>query len=71
MFPSLGPLTRAFSVIQRYQLTIANNLKKVVEYRREKMDEYKSVDLIQLLLEQDKQRQQKENVCFFIKFPTD
>ena len=59
MFPSLGPLTRAFSIIQQYQLTIANNLKKVVEYRKEKMDDFKSVDLIQLLLEQDKIRQKK------------
>uniref|UniRef100_A0AC34GTD6 Cytochrome P450 n=1 Tax=Panagrolaimus sp. ES5 TaxID=591445 RepID=A0AC34GTD6_9BILA len=61
-FSFLAPLMRAFSALQRYQMVIANNLRKVVEFRKQKMDDFKSIDLIQLLLEQDKIRQQRENV---------
>jgi cytochrome P450 len=60
-FSFLAPLMRTFSALQRYQMAIANNLRKVVEFRKEKMDNFKSIDLIQLLLEQDKIRQQREN----------
>ena len=53
---------RFFAALQRYQLKIANNLKQVVEVRKEKINDFKSIDLIQLLLEQDRIRQQRENV---------
>uniref|UniRef100_A0A914ZC96 Cytochrome P450 n=1 Tax=Panagrolaimus superbus TaxID=310955 RepID=A0A914ZC96_9BILA len=60
-FSFLAPIMRTFSALQRYQMAIANNLRKVVEFRKQKMDDFKSIDLIQLLLEQDKIRQQREN----------
>ena len=43
-------------------MIVANNLKSVVTKRKEKFDEYKKVDLIQLLLQQDQERQKNENV---------
>ena len=53
---------RPFSYIQKVQMIIANNLQSVVSKRKEKFNEYKKVDLIQLLLQQDQERQQNENV---------
>uniref|UniRef100_A0A914QYH8 Cytochrome P450 n=1 Tax=Panagrolaimus davidi TaxID=227884 RepID=A0A914QYH8_9BILA len=61
VFPFLAPLMRAFSILQKYQMVIAKNLRSVVKFRKEKMDDFKSIDLIQLLLEQDKIRQKREN----------
>ena len=60
--PILGALMRPFSYVQKVQMIIANNLKSVVTKRKEKFDEYKKVDLIQLLLQQDQERQKNENV---------
>lgn len=62
ILPIIGKIFRPFSKIQKAQLIIANNLKQIVEYRREHYEEYNKVDMIQLLLEQDVERQKNENV---------
>uniref|UniRef100_A0AC34QP73 Cytochrome P450 n=1 Tax=Panagrolaimus sp. JU765 TaxID=591449 RepID=A0AC34QP73_9BILA len=57
----IGYLVRPFSSIYWTQLAIARNLRQVIAYRKEHMDEYQRVDLIQLLLKEDEERQKREN----------
>ncbi|KAE9546078.1 hypothetical protein FO519_010710, partial [Halicephalobus sp. NKZ332] len=59
--PLLGYLIRPFSTVYNLQQSIANDLRKVVTYRKEHIDDYKRIDLIQLLLKEDEERQKREN----------
>ncbi|KAE9547542.1 hypothetical protein FO519_009247, partial [Halicephalobus sp. NKZ332] len=59
--PFLGRLMRPFSKIQKAQMIVAENLKSVVDERKRKFNDFKKIDLIQLLLQQDQERQKNEN----------
>ncbi|KAE9546929.1 hypothetical protein FO519_009859, partial [Halicephalobus sp. NKZ332] len=61
IFKPLGYLIRPFSTVYKLQQSIANDLRKVVTYRKEHIDDYKRIDLIQLLLKEDEERQKREN----------
>uniref|UniRef100_A0AC34FF80 Cytochrome P450 n=1 Tax=Panagrolaimus sp. ES5 TaxID=591445 RepID=A0AC34FF80_9BILA len=60
LFPILGNL-RFFSTLHQYNMILAKNLSTVVDYRIKNYDQFKKIDLIQLLLQQDKIRQEREN----------
>uniref|UniRef100_A0AC35F2K1 Cytochrome P450 n=1 Tax=Panagrolaimus sp. PS1159 TaxID=55785 RepID=A0AC35F2K1_9BILA len=60
LFPILGYL-RWFSALQKYNLVLAKNLTSIIDYRIKNFDQFKKIDLIQLLLQQDKIRQEREN----------
>lgn len=64
LFPVLGNM-RHFSSLHKYNMVLARNLSSVVDYRIKNYDNFKKVDLIQLLLQQDKIRQIRENVGYF------
>ncbi|KAE9548524.1 hypothetical protein FO519_008267 [Halicephalobus sp. NKZ332] len=59
--PFLGKIIRPFSQLHKLQMVIAGNLESVVDERKRKFDEFKKIDLIQLLLQQDQERQKNEN----------
>lgn len=61
LFRPLGYLLRSFSSIYKAQTTIANNLRNIIKYRQENHNDYKRIDLIKLLLDEDEERQKREN----------
>lgn len=64
---------RRFSAIGRVEQKIINKLRKVVQERQKVFETYPKMDLIQLMLQQDRIRQQTEGVLnretvIFFKF---
>ncbi|KAE9553571.1 hypothetical protein FO519_003211 [Halicephalobus sp. NKZ332] len=57
----MGYLLKPFSSLYKSQKVISENLRNVIEYRKKIIRDYKRVDLIQLLLEEDEERQKREN----------
>ena len=62
MFPIIGQFLRRFSAIGRVEQKIINKLRKVVQERQKVFETYPKMDLIQLMLQQDRIRQQTEGV---------
>uniref|UniRef100_A0AC34QXN3 Cytochrome P450 n=1 Tax=Panagrolaimus sp. JU765 TaxID=591449 RepID=A0AC34QXN3_9BILA len=60
----LGYMIRPFASLYKSQKVISDNLRDVIVYRKNNFKDYKRVDLIQLLLEADDERQKRENVSF-------
>uniref|UniRef100_A0A7E4VVQ3 Cytochrome P450 n=1 Tax=Panagrellus redivivus TaxID=6233 RepID=A0A7E4VVQ3_PANRE len=61
IFPSIFPFIVAFDKLYWIQRGLINDLRKVLSYRKQHADEARKVDLIQLMLKEDEERQIREN----------
>lgn len=62
IFPRLGSYLRKWSAMASAEKPLVDGLKKTVEERRKNFERFARVDLIQLLLQEDREHQMKQNV---------
>lgn len=69
LFPSIGPYLRGISTVGAIERSIVERLTRIIAERRRNFDAFEGTDLIQLLLQQDIERQANEKAPLLLLGP--